>query len=333
LWCGDSTVGDVTVRDLEEVAAAAAGPLAGEVLGVDEHNPLVVDLRDTDSRAVLPAMTGLVSVVIGIGPFDTPHRSAVDVLVEDAEAAAEVVAAAQANPLAATSLALHLRASAPLPVTDALVAESATYSTLQAGPEHRRWLAGHPPRRRPGDDTRERVRLERDGDRISITLVRSDRRNAVDAAMQAALVDALAVAADPTVTSVTLDGEGPTFSAGGDLDEFGTLADPAHGHLLRLARSPARGLAAVADKTTAIVHGACYGAGVELAAFAGTVVARPDTSFTLPEIGMGLVPGAGGTVSISRRIGRHRTAWFAITGCTVDVDTALAWRLVDTLSQ
>jgi enoyl-CoA hydratase/carnithine racemase len=49
----------------------------------------------------------------------------------------------------------------------------------------------------------------------------------------------------------------------------------------------------------------------------------------LPEVGMGLIPGAGGTVSIPRRIGRHRTAWLALTGNTIDAGTALAWGLAD----
>ena len=58
-------------------------------------------------------------------------------------------------------------------------------------------------------------------------------------------------------------------------------------------------------------------------------VARPDATFTLPEVGMGLVPGAGGTVSIPRRIGRQRTAWLALTGSPLDLPTAVSWGLVD----
>jgi enoyl-CoA hydratase/carnithine racemase len=66
-----------------------------------------------------------------------------------------------------------------------------------------------------------------------------------------------------------------------------------------------------------------------LPAFAGTVVAAPDARFSLPELELGLIPGAGGTVSLPRRIGRHRTLWLALTGRVVDVDTASAWGLVD----
>jgi enoyl-CoA hydratase/carnithine racemase len=71
---------------------------------------------------------------------------------------------------------------------------------------------------------------------------------------------------------------------------------------------------------------------VELAAFAGRMTADPATTFGLPEVGMGLVPGSGGTVSVARRIGRARTAWLALTGSVVDAPTALAWGLVDEIT-
>ena len=52
----------------------------------------------------------------------------------------------------------------------------------------------------------------------------------------------------------------------------------------------------------------------------------------LPEVGLGLVPGAGGTVSLPRRIGRHRTARLGLTGERIDAATALEWGLVDRIS-
>ncbi len=79
----------------------------------------------------------------------------------------------------------------------------------------------------------------------------------------------------------------------------------------------------------AFVHGACVGSGAELAAFCDQVVAAADTQFALPEIGLGLVPGAGGTVSLTRRIGRLRTAWLAFSGCAIDAPTARDWGLAD----
>jgi enoyl-CoA hydratase/carnithine racemase len=58
-------------------------------------------------------------------------------------------------------------------------------------------------------------------------------------------------------------------------------------------------------------------------------VARPDTRIALPEVGLGLIPGAGGTVSVVRRIGRQRTAYLALSGEVIGAGTALQWGLVD----
>ncbi len=125
---------------------------------------------------------------------------------------------------------------------------------------------------------------------------------------------------------------GRTSAPAADLSEFGTTPDPLTGHLVRTTRSAARAVAGCDRRTTAYLHGACIGAGIELAAFADRVVAAPDTTVTLPELSMGLVPGAGGTASIPRRIGRQRTAWLALTGLPIDAATALAWGLVDEVS-
>jgi hypothetical protein len=311
------------VREPAELAALAASPLAAELVG----DVVVVDV--SGPHPDLAPLADLPVVVVGIGPGPS---DAVDVLVDDDLAAERVVAAAAAHPVAAAALAVHLRVAEGLPVGRGLAAESATYSTLQAGPEHAAWLAARPRRPpRPADDGGERVRVSRDGGRVHVALARPAARNAVDAAMQRALVDALATVGDD-VGEVLVTGDGPVFSAGGDLDEFGGLADPASAHLLRLTRSPARALARLAGRATVVVQGACHGAGVELPAFARRVVARPGTTFTLPEVAMGLIPGAGGTVSIPRRIGRQRTAWLALTGASLDAGTAREWGLVDDIA-
>ena len=85
----------------------------------------------------------------------------------------------------------------------------------------------------------------------------------------------------------------------------------------------------LADRVRAEVHGACLGAGIELPAFAGRVIATEDAFFQLPEVGLGLVPGAGGSVSLPRRIGRQKTACLGLSGSRIDAQTALAWGLVD----
>jgi hypothetical protein len=264
----------------------------------------------------------------------TPAAEAVaarcDVRVATHAELAPVLEGVQGSPLASLALVQLLRTSEGLDVEGGLVLESLVYSTLQAGPEFAAWRAAQRPRKARSPAAGPAVRALREGERLRLTLARPEKRNAFSVEMRDALVEALRVAAcDPTVREVLLDGEGPAFCAGGDLDEFGTLPDPATAHAVRTTRSAARLLAQVAPRVSAEVHGACVGAGIELPAFAARVVARADASFRLPEVAMGLVPGAGGTVSLPRRIGRQRTAWLALSGRALDAQTALAWGLVD----
>ena len=234
------------------------------------------------------------------------------------------------HPITATTLALLLRGQEGLSIGHGLVAESSAYSVLQSGPEFAAWRAAHPPRAER--DEGARVRVDREGDTLTITLNRPGRLNALDAAMRDALAEALTVAAaDPDVGRVVLRGEGRAFCAGGDLDEFGSRPDPATAHVVRLERSVGRMLGRLQKPTVTYLHGACMGSGIELAAFTDTVVAAAGTQIALPEIGLGLVPGAGGTVSLPRRIGRLRTAWLAFSGCTINAERAHAWGLVDEL--
>jgi enoyl-CoA hydratase/carnithine racemase len=232
---------------------------------------------------------------------------------------------------AAVALVQVLRMGARLAPPDRLVLESLAYSTLQSGADFRTWLDSARPRTpRPAA---EPVRLRRDGDRLAVTLDRPWVRNAFDAGTRDALCEALHVAvADPTITHVDLYGNGPAFCSGGDLAEFGTSHDPAQAHLVRVLRSPAALLQRCGSRVTAHLHGACVGAGIELAAFANHVLAAPDTEIRLPEVGMGLIPGAGGTASLPVRIGRERTAYLALSGVTLTAEEALGWGLVDEIT-
>ncbi len=272
-------------------------------------------------------------VVLGVrrGEVDGRWLELCDVAVEDGDPALDRIEENLAqHPVTATTLALLLRGQQGLSVDEGLVAESAAYSVLQSGPEFAAWRTAHPAR--ADRDEAPRVRIDREGDILSVTLTRPEHLNALDALMRDELVDALTLAAaDAGVARVELRGEGRAFCAGGDLDEFGTRPDPATAHLVRLERSIGRVLSRLEKPTVSYLHGACMGSGIELAAFTDTVVAAEDTRIALPEIGLGLVPGAGGTVSLPRRIGRLHTAWLAFSGSTIDAVTAQAWGLVDEL--
>jgi hypothetical protein len=245
-------------------------------------------------------------------------------------AVGHLTAATEAHPQASVVLAQLLRhGRGAEPIEADLLLESLAYSTLQAGPEHDAWLRSRPPRPPRTADADPPVLIERRGDVLSITLHRPHVRNAYNAAMRDALCDALS---STQSRQIHLRGAGPAFCSGGDLDEFGTRPDPATAHLVRTTRSAARLLATIGDRVTAHLHGACVGAGIELPALAGRVVAAPDTMIRLPEVAMGLIPGAGGTATLPRRIGAPRTAWLALTGAWLDAATAHHWGLVDEIT-
>ncbi|MBI3223991.1 MAG: enoyl-CoA hydratase/isomerase family protein [Mycolicibacterium cosmeticum] len=226
-----------------------------------------------------------------------------------------------------------LRALDPAaPAFGGVITESLAYSTLQAGPEFARWLADRGPAEVPL--LPDPVQAERDGDTLFVRFNRPQRHNAFTTDARAALLEALEVARlDDGITEVVLSGNGRSFCSGGDLAEFGSFADPSSAHLARTRHSPALALAELAgrlgERCRAEVHGQVLGSGLEMAAYCGRVRCHPDAVLGLPELALGLIPGAGGTVSITRRIGRWRTAYLVLSGRAIDAHTALAWGLVD----
>jgi enoyl-CoA hydratase/carnithine racemase len=303
-----------------EVVAAAAEAVAGGdaiVVGVAMTSapaPALRELTEALDLTLAPAADGR-----EVAPVADP-LTALD----------DLQAAVTTNPQAATVLAAVLRTTAGLQVPNALDVESFAYSTLLGGPEFAAWLARRGERPLPPPAPADPVLVARDGDTLHLTLNRPERRNAYGREVRDALVAALQIAVlDTGVDRVVIDGAGRSFCSGGDLDEFGTTPDLVTAHLVRTRAGAGRPLHHLADRVEVRLHGACVGAGIELPAFAGRVVAAPGTTFRLPEVGMGLIPGAGGTVSIPRRIGRWRTLHLALGGATLDADTAASWGLID----
>lgn len=288
---------------------------------------VVVDVGDDPADDVGAALAALpvVSIALGAG------GESWDLALDDPTGAAGVLAGVRANPQAAVTAAQTLRTGAGLGLVEALTVESLAYATLQSGPEHGRWLAGRG-RRVRSDLDEQRIEVTDDGSAITVTLNRPRLFNLFDAAMRDELVDVLkALQAGADDRPVVLTGAGGNFCAGGDPAEFGTVSDPATAHLIRSRTSAAGWLASIADRVTAVIDGACVGAGIELAAFCATVTATEAARFRLPELSMGLLPGAGGTISIPARIGRRRTLWWLLSDTEIDAATAMSWGLVDRL--
>ena len=266
--------------------------------------------------------------VIAFG--DGCHDNA-DVIVTDEAAARPLVATIDRAPHAALMLVQVLRAIEHLPVQDAMTVESLAYALLQGGPEFRAWLAARQeaPHLVSGGEGPP-IRMQRRGDVVTAYLNRPGNRNALSVEMRDALVELFElVALDSTIERLELRGAGSCFSVGGELREFGLATDPCEAHAIRSAHNPGRLLAAIADRVHCYLHSACIGSGIELPAFASRLVAERGAFFQLPELRFGLIPGAGGCVSIARRIGRQRTAWLALSGNKIRAATALEWGLVD----
>jgi enoyl-CoA hydratase/carnithine racemase len=320
-------------RDGDGVGATEADLIRAE-RNARRCDRILVGVAD---RALPPAAHRLARALdltlVREAPDTVVPRWAVPVADPEAEAA-ELRRKAESAAQAAILLARVLRIGESLTVSEALDVESLAYSTLLAGPGFARWRAARGTRPAPRPEPAEPVLVRRDGGTLHLTLNRPARRNAYSRELRDALVGALRIAElDDSVAEVVLDGAGPSFCSGGDLDEFGAAPDLATAHLIRTRAGAARPLHALRDRLTVRIHGHCVGAGIELPAFASRVIADPGTVVRLPELGMGLIPGAGGTVSIPRRIGRWRTLHLVCTGAPVPVDRAHRWGLVDQIQR
>ena len=319
-----SALGDAAVLVVDAADWTAPDvPLGSVIIGVDAAGELPA-VEDGHFEVLLTAAT------------DAP---APWVTTADAGKEAERLArAVRANPVAATMLcevlrlgeALHLGEG--MPFAARLKIESMAYSALLGGAEFARWLEGQQDRTVPERDA-PLVLVQRAGDHITLTLNHEEAHNAMTAAMRDALYAALAaVLDDPTRPTVALRGAGRCFSTGGALGEFGSAGDLAAAHVVRSVRSVAALLDTLGARAAVHVHGACIGSGLEIAAAAAHRTAAPDAWFQLPELAMGLIPGAGGTASVAQRIGRHRTAWLALSGKRIGAAQALSWGLIDAIA-
>lgn len=308
-------------------ALVAARPLT-EDFGPDSPRPLLAfSLAGTDA-GLANWLRGLPCPVIGIGTG--PLGAACDVVLPDTSGLATIARNVIATPIAAMVLVQHLRTSEHLDLHAALTTESFAYATLQQGPEFKRLNFT---RIQQTPNNTPPVEIETTDSGLNLTLNRPTTRNAINVEMRDALSEALDLAlADPANPSVHLTATGRCFSTGGEVAEFGLASDPATAHWVRTLRLPARRLAQLTDRLSVHVEGAAIGAGIEMAAFATRLTATPDAWFQLPELKYGLIPGAGGTASLPRRIGRQRTAYMALSMRRIPAATAFEWGLVDAIA-
>jgi enoyl-CoA hydratase/carnithine racemase len=284
-----------------------------------------------DRAGVLPALNpALFDALITVQPEAPAPWVTVPADRLDARIAVAVRTAQQA-PIALAMLARLLRLQDGLDFASALDAESLAYSCLLGGGEFARWR-GDGALRSSGPQAAAPVLYERCGDAVNLVLASPENRNAMTGAMRDGLYEALVnVLEDPSRPAVTLEARGKCFSTGGDLAEFGTARDLARAHVIRTQRSCAMLLHLLGDRAQVRLHGACIGSGIEIPAAASRITGAGDLIVQLPELQMGLIPGAGGTVTLARRIGRQRLLWLCLGGFRLGARQALDWGLIDVI--
>ncbi|MDX2165652.1 MAG: enoyl-CoA hydratase/isomerase family protein [Deltaproteobacteria bacterium] len=169
-----------------------------------------------------------------------------------------------------------------------------------------------------------------DGGRIAVvTLNRPRRLNAYDVTMRDALYEALtAVRDDPGVRAMILCGNGPAFSTGGDVAEFGSAPSPTRAREVRWLRDVWGTLWNLPQVTIAAVHGYAVGGGWEMALLCDQCVAATDARFALPETSLAMIPGVAGTQTLPRLAGLERGMHHVLTGAWLDAGAAQAMGLV-----
>jgi enoyl-CoA hydratase len=171
------------------------------------------------------------------------------------------------------------------------------------------------------------VRADLDGDVATITLDRPAKLNALTPEMLDALGDAVATVRSSTARVVVLRGAGEkAFCVGADINRFAPLTAvqlwrdwTATGHRVFDA------LAGLPQPTVAVLHGATFGGGLELALACDFRVVAAEARLGLPEVGLGTVPGWGGTERLTELVGRARAKEVVLSRRFLDGELAHAW--------
>ena len=169
---------------------------------------------------------------------------------------------------------------------------------------------------------------------------RGRRANALHGPLWSAIREAGEALAQDPPRAVILTGAGPHFCAGMDLRPDNPLVtrllpavmgkdEAALAELIGELKACMSALADLPCPVIAAIEGACLGGGLELALTADLRVAGASARFTLPETRWGMVPDVGGTVRLSRLVGRARATDVILTGREVLADEALTWGLVN----
>jgi len=178
----------------------------------------------------------------------------------------------------------------------------------------------------------EPLAVSRDGSVAVLTIDRPEKRNAMTAAMWAALPGVLApLAGDPGVRVLVVTGAGPSFCAGADIADLLSGSDP-HDPMADVRRDNLAAQAALRDfpkPTVAMIRGHCIGGGVEIAACCDLRFADPTAVFGVTPAKVGIVYTPSSTKALIDLVGPAMTKYLLFSGELIDTPTALRAGLVD----
>jgi len=179
------------------------------------------------------------------------------------------------------------------------------------------------------------VQAEVRGPVAVLTLNRPPRMNAINRDLLACLTGAVGAAVDNRdVRALVIAGAGRAFSAGADLDEIGALPD-AHAFRAFITRMTEvyQVLADCQKPSVAALHGVAFGGGLELALACDLRVAEPGTRLGVPEMKLGVLPGAGGTQRLPRLVPAGLAKQMILTGEPITGERAYVVGLVSELAE
>jgi enoyl-CoA hydratase/carnithine racemase len=164
-----------------------------------------------------------------------------------------------------------------------------------------------------------------------VTLNRPEALNAYNVQMRDDLYEVLrAIKDDDEVRVVIVKGAGEkAFCVGADLSEFLTAPPPVAARKVRFQRDVWGLFLSLPQPMIAALHGYVLGSGIEIALCCDIRIASPETKFGLPEMGLGIIPAAGGTQTLPRTIGGSRALEMLLTNRWIGAEEAYQFGLVN----
>lgn len=179
--------------------------------------------------------------------------------------------------------------------------------------------------------TYETISVERDGAVAWVTIQRPEKLNAINAQVVDELSAAFAaLAREGGVRAAVLTGSGDrAFVAGADIAQMASLDAEAAARFARRGHDLGAQMAALPFPVIAAVNGFALGGGTEIALACDLIVASDRARFGQPEVGLGVIPGFGGTQRLARRVGVGKARELVLVGSLIDANEAQAIGLAD----